>query len=318
MFYFLLKIYARLAIKLYCRRLIINRPDMLEKKGPVLYAANHPNSFLDGIILTTLHKYPIYSLARGDAFKNKKINAFLRKLQLLPVYRASEGVENLEHNYTTFRACIETFEAGGSVLIFSEGRCENEWHLRPLKKGTARLTNASWQKGIPLEVIPLGFNYSSFKKFGKDVHLHFGEPILKEAVENKTEGKFHLDFNSVLAERLGKLVYEIDSKDAGKRKTVFSIKKTASLFLLLIPGIIGMLAHLPLYLPIKTFTELKFKKSGHYDSVITSLLLVLYPLYLLIMFFVLFPHLGWLAIGLFIMMPLLAKCTLEVKYQLDY
>jgi 1-acyl-sn-glycerol-3-phosphate acyltransferase len=291
---------------------------MLEKKGPVLYAANHPNSFLDGIILTTLHKYPVFSLARGDAFKNKRINAFLRKMQLLPVYRASEGVENLEHNYTTFQACLKTFEEKENVLIFSEGRCENEWHLRPLKKGTARLTNAAWQKGIPLEVIPMGINYSSFKKFGKEIHLQFGEPILKEHVDNYSEGKFHLDFNGLLAARFRKLVYEIDEKDVEKRRSIFSIKKSASLLLLFIPGIIGMLVHLPLYLPIKIFTEFRFKKSGHYDSVVTSLLLILYPVYLLLVFLLLIPSLGLAALTVFLFLPLLARCALEVKYQMDY
>ncbi len=169
--------YARLAIKIYCRRIVINKPEVLKAKGPLLLAANHPNSFLDGIILTTLFDEPVHSLARGDAFKHRWINKLLRRMRLLPVYRTSEGVENLEHNYTTFAACQEAFKENGIVLIFSEGRCENEWHLRPLKKGTARLAISSWQKNIPLNVIPVAFNYSSFKSFGKEVHLFFGETI---------------------------------------------------------------------------------------------------------------------------------------------
>ena len=94
---------------------------------------------------------------------------------MLPVYRVSEGVENLEHNYTTFDACEKLFEKNKIVLIFSEGRCINEWHLRPLKKGTARLALTAWQHNIPLKVLPLGINYSSFRKFGKNMHLNFGK-----------------------------------------------------------------------------------------------------------------------------------------------
>src|SRR5690606_8940326 len=123
----------------------------------------------------------------------------LRYMKLLPVYRTSEGVENLEHNYTTFASCLEAFEEGHTVLIFSEGRCENEWHLRPLKKGTARLAHAAWQKGIPLKVIPLGINYSKFFSFGKEVHLLFGNPISSEIISKEnSEGKKHLDFNEQL------------------------------------------------------------------------------------------------------------------------
>ena len=75
---------------------------------------------------------------------------------MLPVYRVSEGVENLENNYTTFDACQKIFKKNKIVLIFSEGRCINEWHLRPLKKGTARLALTAWQHNIPLKSFALG------------------------------------------------------------------------------------------------------------------------------------------------------------------
>src|SRR5689334_24094527 len=106
-----------MAIKIYCRKILINIPEVLKDKGPLLLAANHPNSFLDGMILTTLFDQRVYSLARGDAFRNRTVNRLLRWLHLLPVYRTSEGVENLGHNYTTFAACRNTFETGGAVLI---------------------------------------------------------------------------------------------------------------------------------------------------------------------------------------------------------
>ena len=188
-------------------------------EGPLLLASNHPNSFLDGMILTTLFRSPVHSLARGDAFKNKWVDRLLRRIRLLPVYRTSEGVENLGHNYTTFAACRKTFEKGESVLIFSEGRCENEWHLRPLKKGTARLAISSWQNGIPVKVLPVAINYSSFKNFGKEVHLYFGDPITADSIEKEaTEGKQLLDFNALLHAHFRKWVYEIDDRDKARQR----------------------------------------------------------------------------------------------------
>jgi 1-acyl-sn-glycerol-3-phosphate acyltransferase len=94
-------------------------------------------------------------LARGDAFKNKFISRVLTKLKMFPVYRVSEGVENLNSNYETFESCKNLFRKNGIVLIFSEGKCINEWHLRPLKKGTARLAINSWEENIPLQVLPV-------------------------------------------------------------------------------------------------------------------------------------------------------------------
>ena len=107
---------------------------MLNEKGPLLLACNHPNSFLDSVILNTLFEQPVWSLARGDVFKKPFYAKLLTALKILPVYRTSEGVENLSENYKTFDACIRIFKSNGIVTIYSEGKCINEWHLRPLKK----------------------------------------------------------------------------------------------------------------------------------------------------------------------------------------
>ncbi len=160
--------------------------------------------------MTTLFERDVYSLTRGDAFKKNSLNKLLRWLRLLPVYRTSEGAENLAYNYETFASCIEVFKKKGIVLIFSEGLCINEWHLRPLKKGTARLAISAWEQDLPLKVLPVGFNYSSFKSFGKDVHIYFGQPFSKEIIQqNTSHGTQLLGFNTVLQKELKTLVYEI-------------------------------------------------------------------------------------------------------------
>src|SRR6476660_9232780 len=166
MLYKILYLPARLFIHFFCCRIIINNKNLLSEHGPLLIAANHPNSFRDAIIVATLFKNPVYSLTRGDAFAGKKITKILTSLNMLPVYRISEGAGNLDNNYFTFDECQHIFRNGGIVLIFSEGRCINEWHLRPLKKGTARLALSAWQQNIHMTVVPLGFNYSPFRRWG--------------------------------------------------------------------------------------------------------------------------------------------------------
>src|SRR5438270_8420720 len=93
-FYSLFQRYARFALRIYCRKLVITHPEMLRESGTLLIAANHPNSFLDGVILCTLFDQPLHTLARGDAFRNRTVATILGKLGLLPVYRTSEGKEN--------------------------------------------------------------------------------------------------------------------------------------------------------------------------------------------------------------------------------
>ena len=317
MLYSLLKIYSRLALRIYCRKVVVNRPEVLQAKGPLLLASNHPNSFLDGIILTTLFNQPVYSLARGDAFKKKKAGKLLRRLRLLPVYRTSEGVENLEHNYTTFAACRQVFMEGHIVLIFSEGRCENEWHLRPLRKGTARLALTSWEQGIPLQVIPTALNYSSFKDFGKVVHLYFGDPITLSSVAGaEGEGKKLLAFNQALAGRLQPLVYELDPQVPEAIRRKFPRVKDLASCMLMPFAAAGWLLHAPLYYPLRQYAKKTFGNSGHFDSVVTALLLLAYPVYLLLLLLPAYLFFSWPAIAVLPVWPFTAWACVRVKYAL--
>ncbi|HEY8688818.1 MAG TPA: 1-acyl-sn-glycerol-3-phosphate acyltransferase [Chitinophagaceae bacterium] len=316
MLYTLLKLPAKLALYFYCRKIIINKKELLQSDGPLLIAANHPSSFLDAIILATIFKRSIYSLARGDAFVNKFYKKILLSLNMLPVYRISEGAENLEHNYTTFSSCIDIFKKRGIVLIFSEGRCINEWHLRPLKKGTARLAMSAWQQDIPLQILPLGINYSSFRIFGKNVILNFGEILTaKDFDSNLSDGKTVNDFNFKLEQQLKDLVVEADASDKEKLKKIFFIPQPLiKKVLLFIPAIIGWLLNAPLYFPI--ILSIKKRANDHFDSIVVGLLFILYPIYLLLVTIATYFITGnTLSFFLLLLIPFTAWSCLQLKRQ---
>ena len=303
---------------IYCRDIRVNNPAYFKMGGPLLIAANHPNSFLDAIILSTLFDKPVYSLARGDAFASPFYDRLLRSMNMFPVYRVSEGVENLEQNYKTFDDCKSLFQKNGIVLIFSEGRCINEWHLRPLKKGTARLAISSWQQGIPLNVLPVGINYSSFSRFGKNMIIDFGNMITANDIDiNDAPGKALLDFNARLKKELEALVPEIDQKDQAKIKSVFAVKiPLLKKVLLSIPAVAGWFLHAPLYYPVKKFTWAKAKNNDHFDSVMVGLLFITYPFYLLLFYIILSCFTGWIyGLPVFILMPFCARAAVQVKEQ---
>lgn len=317
MLYRLFKFPAKLALWFYCRKIFINKKELLESEGPLLIAANHPNSFLDAIILATLFKHPIHSLARGDAFENNFYKKILFSFNMLPVYRLSEGAENLEHNYKTFSACIDIFKKNGIVLMFSEGRCINEWHLRPLKKGTARLATSAWEQGIPLRVLPLGINYSSFRIFGKNVILNFGEIITEKDIENNlSQGNTLAAFNSILDAQLKKLVIEADPSDKEKIKKIFFIPQPViKKIFLFIPALIGYIIHFPLYYAVTL--SIKNMANDHYDSIIVALFFIFYPIYLLAMTTAIYFLTGNLfALILLLLIPFTAWSCLQLKRQI--
>ena len=293
---------------------------MLNQNGPLLLACNHPNSFLDAILLDILFKKPIWSLARGDVFKKPFHKRLLKQLNMLPVYRTREGVENLEHNYKTFDACKEIFASNGLVLIFSEGLCINEWHLRPLKKGTARLALSSWQEGIPLAVLPVGINYSSFKKIGKNVFINFGELIsVKNFDLTETDGKLNLQFNQLLQTELQQLVFEIPTGNKAEIEKRFSLKPNIFLkAILFLPALIGYIVNAPFYFFATSYVTKKLKEPGHYDSVLLAVLSFFYPVYALILALITFLISGnLLSFLLLVLLPVLAKAFITIKQKTD-
>lgn len=286
----------------------------------MLIAVNHPNSFLDAIIIDILFEQPVYSLTRGDVFINPRVNSILSALKMLPVYRASEGVENLSTNYDTFENCKTIFKQNGLIQIFSEGICFNEWRLRPLKKGTARLALSSWAEGIDLKILPVGINYSSFKTSGKNIFINAGEYITRDDIDMQdADGRKHQLFNSLLTTQLKQLVFDIKKKDKLKQQTLLERKPTLfKTLVLFMPAVAGWLLHFLYYLPIKLFSIKKAGNNDHYDSVLFVLLLFTYPFYILfvtLLAFFITHH--WASILLIFLIPFTAWAYVQLKPQLD-
>lgn len=237
---------------------------------------------------------------------------------MLPVYRTSEGVENLDHNYTTFDACKEIFRKKGVVLIFSEGRCTNEWHLRPLKKGTGRLAISSWDDDIDLTILPCGFNYNSFRSFGKNVVLNFGTEFSKDILEG-TEGYGNRinSFNDHLQSALHEIVIELDTDDSTSIRKRFTIPITkAEKVLLALPSLVGFLVNAPLFLLVKSIAYARAGNSDHYDSIMAGLLFIGYIFYLILFSVsVALITTGYWWILVWIILPLCAWSFVRLKKQ---
>ncbi len=204
--YSFVKCLVRLGLLIFCRKIIFTNRNILKEKGPLLLACNHPNSFFDALLLGAFFKHPIHSLARGDAFKHPIAKKLLTALKAIPIYRLKEGREYFALNDSTFDRCLQVLQQGGIVLIFSEGLCINQWELRPLKKGSARIAISAWKSPLISEqfrILPVSFNYSSFTRFSKRVIINISEPIGKEVLtESKSEAGQIAELNELLYTKL--------------------------------------------------------------------------------------------------------------------
>ena len=170
--YYFIKSWVRAGLLFFCRKVVISNRNVLNERGPLLLACNHPNSFFDAVLLGALFKNPVHFLARGDAFKNPIAKKILTALKAIPIYRLRDGKEYLALNDTVFERCNQILQDGGIVLIFSEGLCVNQWQLRPLKKGSARIAINAWKQEAILKafrVLPVSLNYNSFTIFWKKI-----------------------------------------------------------------------------------------------------------------------------------------------------
>ena len=179
---------------------------------------------------------------------------------------------------------MQVFEKKEAVTIFSEALCVNEWHLRPLRKGTARIAFMAWEKGLPVQVLPAGINYSSFRQYGKKIDVNFGNVIQASDFNlDNTDGNKHLAFNKELEGQLSQLVYEIEKGDNETFDRKFNIRPNIlRRTILFIPSLLAILLHWPLYLAARLFIKKLVNNNDHYDSVMFAFLLLFYPIYLLI------------------------------------
>jgi 1-acyl-sn-glycerol-3-phosphate acyltransferase len=284
--YTVVKIWVRLALLLFCRKIIWSDKRRTRCGGPLILACNHPNSFLDAIIVGSRFKEPVHFLARGDAFRRPFARKLLTALKLIPIYRLSEGREYLALNDTTFQRCQEVLQQNGILLIFSEGLCEHQWTLRPLKKGTARIAFNAWQSGFPAsstEVWPVSLSYNSFTRFGKRLVVRFAEAITTDQVSDTLpEGEKVNQFNQLLGTGLKQGMTTPDDPLLLPRPAPKTAVFLVFIFLLL-PAFTGWLLHIGYYRFIQNITSKKTKGTVFYDSVLFGLLLLTYPLYWIIL-----------------------------------
>lgn len=170
---------AQIAVRIYFRKVEISGAEHMPRSGSVILAANHPQSVTDAIVLGTSITRTLNILAHSGMFNNRLRGWFLRMAGVIPVYR-HEVTDAAERNLSMFAACHERLAQGGSILIFPEGTSAMEQRVQPLKTGAARIAlegeaGRAWSLG--LQIVPVGLNFESRKRFRSRVLLRFGQPI---------------------------------------------------------------------------------------------------------------------------------------------
>lgn len=287
----LLKIFIRAALWLFCTDINIRNKHLLKQEGPLLIIANHPNSFLDAIIIGVQYTRRVYFLARGDVFTKKHHRFLLGLLNMIPVYRQREGKQFLHLNEYTFNTTVDLLSKGEAVLIFIEGTCINSHELQPFKKGTTRILEGTHKLGVFPIIHIVGIAYNQLRGIGKKVNIGIQKMDLTTPI---LLPKDRVEFN--------KKTFQLLAQNIHPSQLPTTIKKTPLFYL-----------HLPFYYFIKNYVAKKTKGTVFFDSVLFSLLLFSYPFYLFFIFLFLYT-IGLpqpIIFGTLLIIPVLGKYTTE-------
>ncbi len=177
-----------LVLRFYFKRWQVSNYDKIPHKGPVIFASNHQNAFLDPLVIYFSQPRINYFLVRANIFQNAIARFWLKSLYMLPIYRARDGLRAVAKNDEIIEKCVHILTEGNNpLIIFAEGNHNLRRALRPLQKGFARIAFATMEANnfeLNLAIVPTGLNYGRHTRFRSDMLCNFGHPIyLKKYTE---------------------------------------------------------------------------------------------------------------------------------------
>jgi 1-acyl-sn-glycerol-3-phosphate acyltransferase len=170
-----------LGVRAYFRAVDVERVDRVPPAGPVILAANHPQSITDALILGLATPRVVHYLAHSGLFANPIRAFFLRQAGVIPVHRRQDVSDAATRNVESFEACCEVLSDGGCIGIFPEGTSQEARRVQPLKTGAARIGLEAEQRsgfGLGVRIVPVGLSFQSRRRFRSRVLVRFGRPIV--------------------------------------------------------------------------------------------------------------------------------------------
>jgi 1-acyl-sn-glycerol-3-phosphate acyltransferase len=178
--YWCLKQYIIFADWLIHKKVIVTGKEKIPRDKPIVFAPNHQNTLSDPMAVLLHTRFQPVWLARADIFKSKTINAILKFLKIMPVYRMRDGKENLAKNDKTFADSIKVLENNFALALFPEAAHSGKRQMLSHKKAVPRIVFMAEEKtnfSLDIQIIPTGIYYSHYWKFDRTLIVNFGDPI---------------------------------------------------------------------------------------------------------------------------------------------
>ena len=180
--YWLMKQLVGLCLRIFFRKIQVVGKEHIPKNKPLMLGVNHPNAFMDALLVAVFYPYQTWFLARSDVFNNGFSKRLFTSFKMMPIYRTRDKIKAniIEKNKDVFEDCYSILKQSGSIIIFPEGSHNKKHFLRPFKKGMLRIAFGAEEKNdynLDVEVLPVFVHYEAATKFRKNVLLVFGKPL---------------------------------------------------------------------------------------------------------------------------------------------
>jgi len=232
MFYTPLKYLARIALGINFKKIHLANLDKLPMDKPVLLVTNHPTAFIEPCIFGSYLDRPVHFMVRGDLFKKPLYAKLMNDIKMIPIFRRTDGYDNIKNNYGTFEYVYELLKDGQLIQILAEASTAQVKRLRPLKKGTARMAFGALEKygkDQDIMLVPCGLNYTAADEYRSDVMAVFGDPIpIQEfrAEHEASEAKAIRSLTNRLQDDLKKLIIHINEEEEDVYEYLFEIDRS--------------------------------------------------------------------------------------------
>lgn len=218
MVYKILYYLVNILLRIYYRKVYVNGTEKIPKNKPVFLVSNHPNGFMEPIIMACTFPVELHFLVRGDLFENKALRPLLLSTNQIPIYRFRDGFASLRNNQKTIIKTTEVLNGNNAVLIFAEGSTNGDWNLRPLKKGMARMAFQCLDQNqdLDLHIVPVGVTFSQSHIPGTEVIINVGDPfpVKDYYIKNAAVAKEKMDeMTAKCHAEMEKLILHLESKE---------------------------------------------------------------------------------------------------------
>jgi len=166
-------------LSVFFRNIEVVGEDSFPASGPVIVVANHYNSLIDGVLVTSFLPRISRLLAASSVWDYTPLRPLLSAAGVIRVFRRSEVGVKAARRHGTLSNTWDLLRDGGVLAIFPEGVSHNQPYLKSIKSGAARIALDSEEAYGPLGVtlVPVGLVFDSKARFRSRALVQIGEPI---------------------------------------------------------------------------------------------------------------------------------------------